>query len=50
MGKRDYRHREPKKSKKSDAKISPMDILATPAQVEIIKKQKKQREEPAEEG
>ncbi len=49
MGKRDYRHREPKKSKKSVAKISPMEILATPAQVEIIKKQRKQREEPAEE-
>ena len=50
MGKRNYRHREPKKSKKGDAKISPMEILATPAQVEIIKKQRKQREEPSEEG
>ncbi len=50
MGKRDYRHREPKKRKKGDAKISPMEILAPPAQVEIIKKQRKQREETTEEG
>ncbi len=50
MGKRDYRHREPKKRKKNDAKISPMEVLTTPAQVEIIKKQRKQREETAEEG
>ncbi len=49
MGKRDYRHREPKKRKKDAAKISPMEILAPPVQVEVIKKQRKQREEAAEE-
>ncbi len=49
MGKRDYRHREPKKSKKDVKKISPVTIISTPMQVEVIKKGKKKPEE-VEEG
>jgi len=45
MGRRDYRHREPKKSKRSAKKISPVDIVSPPMQVEVIKKGKKRREE-----
>lgn len=45
MGRRDYRHREPKKPKKSAKKISPVDIVLSPMQVEVIKKGKKRREE-----
>ncbi len=43
MGKRDYRHREPKKSKKDAKKISVADILLPPTTVEVIKKRKKER-------
>ena len=49
MGKRDYRHREPKKTKKDTRKISPISIMPPPAQVEVIKKGKKKREEVEEE-
>ena len=45
MGRRDYRHREPKKAKKSVKKISPVNIVSAPMQVEVIKKGKKKREE-----
>ena len=45
MGRRDYRHREPKKSKKDDKKISPVTILPSPMTVEVIKKGKKERKE-----
>jgi hypothetical protein len=44
MGRRDYRHRESKKPKKSDKKISADTILTTPTTVEVIKKGKKERE------
>jgi len=44
MGRRDYRHRESKKTKKSDKKISADTILTTPTTVEVIKKGKKERE------
>lgn len=47
MGKRDYRHREPKKTKKDTKKTSLSDILPPPTTVEVIKKGKK---EPKEEG
>ena len=50
MGKRDYRHREQKKTKKDAKKLPPVSILETPAQVEIIKKGKKGREAEEEEG
>ena len=49
MGSRDYRHREPKKPKKEAKKLPPVTILSAPVEVEVIKKGKKQREEPEEE-
>ena len=50
MGKRDYRHREPKKTKKDAKKLPPVSIIPTPANVEVIKKGKKKEEaEEAEE-
>ena len=49
MGSRDYRHREPKKTKKDTRKIAPISIVPSPAQVEVIKKGKKKREEAEEE-
>ena len=49
MGRRDYRHREPKKSKKDSKKIGPIGIIQPSAQVEVIKKGKKKREEAEEE-
>jgi len=44
MGRRDYRHREPKKVKKSTKKISAETILPSPPTVEVIKKGKKEPE------
>ncbi len=44
MGRRDYRHREPKKPKKSDKKPSADTVLITPTTVEVIKKGKKEPE------
>ena len=49
MGRRDYRHRESKKSKKSARKLSPVTILPTPVNVEVIKKGKKERQVEEEE-
>ena len=49
MGKRDYRHRESKKTKKDTKKISPITILPSPMNVEVVKKEKKRREEVEEE-
>ncbi|MFC1915244.1 hypothetical protein ACFLW4_00900 [Chloroflexota bacterium] len=49
MGRRDYRHREPKKSKKTTKKISPVTIVPPTVQVEVLKKGKKKREEGEEE-
>jgi len=48
MGRRDYRHREPKKVKKESKKISPTDILPPPMTVEVVKKGKKEREAEGE--
>lgn len=45
MGKRDYRHREPKKTKKDVGKLPPVSILPTPVNVEVIKKERKKGEE-----
>jgi len=42
MGRRDYRHREPKKPKKEAKKISAETILPPPITVEVIKKGKKE--------
>jgi len=44
MGRRDYRHREPKKHKKPTKKILADTILSPPATVEVIKKGKKEPE------
>jgi len=41
----DYSHREKKKSKKGSQKIAPISITAPPAEVEVIKKKRKPREE-----
>ena len=49
MGKRDYRHRESKKTKKDAKKITLVNILQPPVQVEVIKKGKKKREGAEEE-
>ncbi len=45
MGKRDYRHREPKKSKREAKKTPAATILPSPMTVEVIKKGKKERKE-----
>ena len=45
MGRRDYRHREPKKAKKDIKKISVDAIIQPPMTVEVVKKKKKEREE-----
>ncbi len=45
MGRRDYRHREPKKSKKDAKKISADTILPPPVTVEVIRKGKKEGKE-----
>jgi len=44
MGRRDYRHREPKKTKKDTKKVSAVTILPPPTAVEVIKKGKKKPE------
>ncbi len=48
MGRRDIRHREPKKAKKDTKKIPQVSILSTPPPVEVIKKPRKKREEEEE--
>ena len=45
MGKRDFRHREPKKHKKDAKRISPETMLTLPPTVEVIKKGKKEAKE-----
>jgi hypothetical protein len=49
MGKRDYRHREPKKPKKDAKKAPPAIIIQAPIEVEVIKKGKQKQEEGEEE-
>jgi hypothetical protein len=44
MGRRDYRHREPKKAKKDVKKSLPVNILTTPINTEIVRKERKNRE------
>ncbi len=48
MGKRDYRHREPKKAKRDVRKLPPVSILPTPVNVEVVKKRKRSEGEEAE--
>ncbi len=47
MGRRDYRHREPKKPKKDAKKVSAVTILPPSTAVEVVKK--KGKEEKVEE-
>jgi len=44
MGSRDYRRREPKKLKKDTKKTLTIDILSPLTNVEVVKKEKKERE------
>ena len=48
MGRRDYRHREPKKAKKDAKKMATATILPSPVTVETIKKGKKEQKEGEE--
>ena len=48
MGRRDYRHREPKKPKKDTKKVLP-DILPPPMTVEVVRKERKERKVEEEE-
>jgi hypothetical protein len=48
MGKRDYAHREKKKTKKDPKKIAPVTVISAPVEVEVIKKGKKKHEEEEE--
>ena len=45
MGRRDYRHRESKKSKKKDKGVAEFSSLPPPVEVQVVKKGKKQEEE-----
>jgi hypothetical protein len=45
MGKRDYRHREPKKPKKGAEKPKPISEFIPQAETEVIKKKRKPPEE-----
>lgn len=45
MGRRDYRHREPKKPKKGTHKSKPISELVPHAEAELIKKKRKPTEE-----
>jgi hypothetical protein len=45
----DFAHREKKKGKKNPSKITPITIISTPLEVEVIGKHKKKREEEVEE-
>jgi len=45
MGRRDFRHREPKKPKKDTKKVSATTILSPPMTVEVVKKEKKRKVE-----
>lgn len=48
MGKRDYRHREPKKQKKGTGKNKPISELVPRVETEVIKKKRKPAEESQE--
>ena len=49
MGRRDYSQKEKKKTKKDLKKISPVTIMTTPVEVEVIRKGKKNKGEEEEE-
>jgi hypothetical protein len=45
MGRRDFRHREPKKPKKGVKKVLATNILPPPMTVEVVKKERKRKVE-----
>lgn len=46
MGSRgDYAHREKRKSKKDSRKVTPITVTTPPAEVELVRKKRKPREE-----
>jgi hypothetical protein len=47
MGRRDYRHREPKKAKRDAKQIKP--ITESPPQVEVIKRKKANKSDESSE-
>ena len=49
MSRRDYRHREPKKSKKEAKKLPVVNLIPTPVNVEVVKKEKKKEKAEGEE-
>lgn len=49
MGRRDFSHREKKKTKKEAKKLPPVTIMTPPVEVEVIRKGKKREEELEEE-
>jgi len=48
MGRRDYRHREPKKPKRGEQKSKPISEFVPQQEVEVIKKKRKPVEEAEE--
>ena len=48
MGRRDYRHREPKKQKKGAGKSKPISELVPRVETEVIKKKRKPPKESEE--
>ncbi len=48
MSGRDFSHRERKKQKKDNKKLTPIAILKPPAEVEVIKKARKEPKEEEE--
>ncbi len=48
MGRRDFSHREQKKTKKDPKKIAPLTVISPPVEVEVIRKKRKPREEEEE--
>ncbi|MFP3879447.1 MAG: hypothetical protein ACLFVA_00630 [Dehalococcoidia bacterium] len=48
MGRRDYRHREPKKHKKGTQKSKPISELMPHTEAEVVKKKRKLTEEDEE--
>ena len=48
MGRRDYRHREPRKPRKDAKKVLPASILTPSETVEVIRKGKRERKEEEE--
>ena len=48
MGRRDFRHHEPKKKKKGQAKATISEIIQTPPAIEIVRKKRRKESETDE--